>query len=48
MTPYQMFLHLTKQNMDAITAPKQCKHITARVTRLAVYYLLRGETSYLI
>lgn len=38
VTPYQKFLHLTKQNVDAITAPEQCEHITARVTRLVVYW----------
>ena len=48
VTPYQRFLHLTKQNVEAITAPEQCEHITTRVTRLAVYYLLRGGTICLI
>jgi hypothetical protein len=48
VTPNQKFLHLTKQNVDAVTAPVQCEHITARVTRLAVCYLLRGGTSCLI
>jgi hypothetical protein len=48
VTRYQKFLHLIKQNVDTITAPEKCEHITARVTRLAVYYLLRGGTSCLI
>ena len=48
VTPYQKFLHLTKQNVDAITAPGQCKHIIARVTGLAVYYQLECGTSCLM